>query len=245
MKRVFGVILAGAVLSFGTTVLAQTRIDVEKNAIEIHVNGEDTEVDNFLYEETAYVSIRDFIEIFHIPIEFDESSKTANIITKIPDTEEKTAQKKQLKNLMIAAKWYSEMAEQLQQIQFDCMWLNSLEGQIGKENNTDSKIKLSALQKQEQAEIFKEIALGRREYIEENPTAIELENYNEKLIYWCDTFIELSKQIQEDKKKADKNFYAKCSAIAQEELYPIIIACRANYNSCFETLLNYINVTLE
>lgn len=70
-----------------TAVGAQVKdtIDVLFNTINIKINGEEQDIDNFLYEGTTYVPLRDISNLLHKEVSWDSDTNTANIDNKIND----------------------------------------------------------------------------------------------------------------------------------------------------------------
>ena len=56
---VVGVIITTMFMSTAVGAQIKNTIDVMFNTINIKINGEDQDIDNFLYEGTTYVPIRD------------------------------------------------------------------------------------------------------------------------------------------------------------------------------------------
>lgn len=54
-------------------------IDVMFNTINIKINGEDQDIDNFLYEGTTYVPLRDISDLFDKEVSWDSDTNTASI----------------------------------------------------------------------------------------------------------------------------------------------------------------------
>lgn len=67
---------------FMTTVFGgqlKESIDVIFNSIKISVNGQDQDIDNFLYQDTTYVPLRAISEIFNKEVTWDGESRRASI----------------------------------------------------------------------------------------------------------------------------------------------------------------------
>lgn len=59
-----------------------TSISVERNTMNIYVNGVKVEADNFLYNDTTYVPLRIVSEMFEKNVDWDQVTNTASIGTK-------------------------------------------------------------------------------------------------------------------------------------------------------------------
>lgn len=56
-----------------------TQINVERNTMNIYVNGEKVEADNFLYNDTTYVPLRIVSEMFKKNVDWEQLTNTATI----------------------------------------------------------------------------------------------------------------------------------------------------------------------
>jgi hypothetical protein len=84
---VLGVIITTMLMStvFGAQV--KKTIDVIFNSVNITLNGEKSDTDNFLYEGTTYVPLRAISEIFGKEVGWDGDTNTASIYDKETDDE--------------------------------------------------------------------------------------------------------------------------------------------------------------
>lgn len=83
-KKVLATLIA--ILAMGNTVFASEQINVDKNQVNIVVNGKTVESDNFLYKGTTYVPLRTVSENLNGSINYDNATKTANISSNTSNT---------------------------------------------------------------------------------------------------------------------------------------------------------------
>ncbi|HZK33672.1 MAG TPA: copper amine oxidase N-terminal domain-containing protein [Tissierellaceae bacterium] len=76
---VVGVIITTMFMSTAVGAQVKNTIDVMFNSINITVNGEDQDINNFLYEGTTYVPLRAISEIFNKEVNWDGETKTASV----------------------------------------------------------------------------------------------------------------------------------------------------------------------
>jgi hypothetical protein len=76
-KKVLATLIA--ILAMGNTVFASEQINVDKNQVNIVVNGKTVESDNFLYKGTTYVPLRTVSDNLNGSVNYDNATKTANI----------------------------------------------------------------------------------------------------------------------------------------------------------------------
>lgn len=77
------VIITTMFTSTSIGVQVKDTIDVMFNTINIKTNGEDQDIDNFLYEGTTYVPLRDISDLFDKEVSWDSDTNTANIDDKL------------------------------------------------------------------------------------------------------------------------------------------------------------------
>jgi len=78
-------LLIGCILMVTTPVLADSitqKIDVVFNSVQVQVNGENVNVDNILYNGSAYLPVRKVAEVVGKDIEWNQETMTANIVEK-------------------------------------------------------------------------------------------------------------------------------------------------------------------
>ena len=83
-KKTFKNIVVGLIITtmFMTTAVgAQIKdsIDVIFNSINIRLNGEEQDLNNFLYEGTTYVPLRDISNLFDKEVSWDDDNNTASV----------------------------------------------------------------------------------------------------------------------------------------------------------------------
>ena len=76
---VVGVIITTMFMSTAVGAQIKNTIDVMFNTINIKINGEDQDIDNFLYEGTTYVPLRDISDLFDKEVSWDSDTNTASI----------------------------------------------------------------------------------------------------------------------------------------------------------------------
>ena len=76
---VVGVIITTMFMSTAVGVQVKDTIDVVFNSVNITINDEDKAIDNFLYEGTTYVPIRDFSASLDKIVNWDQITKTITI----------------------------------------------------------------------------------------------------------------------------------------------------------------------
>lgn len=76
---VVGVIITTFFMSTAVGAQVKNTIDVIYNSINITINGEDQDIDNFLYEGTTYVPLRDISDLFDKEVTWDSDTRTASV----------------------------------------------------------------------------------------------------------------------------------------------------------------------
>lgn len=81
MRKEIKWFIVGILLALSVSALADNwqTISVQPNLINVVVNGEKLNADNFLYNDTTYVPIRAVSEALNFNVEYDEETNTAYI----------------------------------------------------------------------------------------------------------------------------------------------------------------------
>lgn len=77
-KMILGVLFAASLLQ-PVSCLASETISVEKNAVQLYVDGKKLETDSFLYQGTTYVPIRAVSEGLNANVQYNGQTSSANI----------------------------------------------------------------------------------------------------------------------------------------------------------------------
>lgn len=109
MKKVMGVLLAGALL-FTSGVYASTKmewIEVARNSIDLKVDGLFVDAENFIFEGRTYVPLRKVSEMFGKDVFWDNETRTVSIADKVQDVKIVNKDHKMLKDgsLQLQVEW--------------------------------------------------------------------------------------------------------------------------------------------
>lgn len=77
-KMILGILFAASLLQ-PVSCLASETISVEKNAVQLYVDGKKLETDSFLYQGTTYVPIRAVSEGLNANVQYNGQTSSANI----------------------------------------------------------------------------------------------------------------------------------------------------------------------